>query len=29
MFGFVLIGALLAVMLWLALREPGHDRDYK
>jgi len=29
MFGIAVVATLIAVMLWLALREPGSDRDYK
>lgn len=28
LFGFAIIGGLAALMLWLAMREPGQDRRW-
>ena len=28
LFGFAVIGGLVALMLWLAMREPGQDRRW-
>ena len=28
LFGFAVIGGLVALMLWLAMREPGQDRQW-
>ncbi len=28
LFGFAIIGGLVALMLWLAMREPGQDRRW-